>query len=69
MKPFDLQELVLRIENITRRNSTTIIVDKNIFESDTIRVDLSSHLITRDGFSVDLSPKEYELLECLIRNR
>lgn len=69
VKPFDLQELVLRIENITRRNGTTIIVDKNIFESDTIRVDLSSHLITRDGFSVDLSPKEYELLECLIRNR
>ncbi len=70
VKPFDLQELVLRIENITRRNGTaTTISNRDIFESDTIRVDLTSHLITRDGLTVDLSPKEYELLECLIRNR
>ena len=69
VKPFDLQELVLRIENITRRNGTTTIVDKDIFDSHGIRVDLVAHLVTRDGIQVDLSPKEYELLECLIRNR
>jgi two-component system, OmpR family, response regulator len=69
VKPFDLQELVLRVENITRRNGTTTIVDKDVFDSHGIRVDLVAHLITRDGIQVDLSPKEYELLECLIRNR
>ena len=69
VKPFDLQELVLRIENITRRNGTTISVDTDVFESHGIRVDLVAHLITRDGIRIDLSPKEYELLECLIRNR
>ena len=69
VKPFDLQELILRIENITRRNCPTTIVDKDIFESQSIRVDLVAHLITRDGIQVDLSPKEYELLQCLIHNR
>ncbi len=69
VKPFDLQELVLRMENILRRRGSTQTIDKNIFEFSGIIVDLTTHLTTRDSKHIELAPKEYELLEILIKNR
>lgn len=69
VKPCDLQELFLRIQNIARRKWTEPISSKNIFEFSGIRVDQTSHLVTRNERIIELSPKEYELLEILIKNR
>ncbi len=70
VKPFDLQELVLRIENITRRNGGILTQkDKNTYESHDIVFDTISHRVTRHGQIIDLSPKEYELLDILFKNR
>jgi DNA-binding response OmpR family regulator len=74
VKPFDLQELVLRIENITRRNkmsphSANQSNVNNIFESDWVILDATTHIVTYNWINRDLAPKEYELLEILFRNR
>ncbi len=69
VKPFDLEELALRIEAITRRNGTIIQKNQNLHESHDIVFDMGAHRVTRRGQWVDLSPKEYELLEILFKNR
>lgn len=69
VKPFDLQELFLRIQNIARRKWTEPIFSKNTFEFSGIRVDQTSRLVTRNEMVIELSPKEYELLEILIKNK
>lgn len=70
IKPFDLEELVLRIENILRRhgkwltqeNSTTLSLAD-------VEIDLTAHRISKSGNPIELSPKEYGLLEILLKNR
>lgn len=65
IKPFDLQELLARIETVLRRFGKNQIV----FETGKIMVDTSSRTVLSDGNSVSLSAKEYELLLYLIRNK
>ena len=69
MKPFDLEELVLRIENILRRNGVTKTPGTSHFTYEAITVDLESHKILHGEQRIDLSPKEYDLLDILIRNQ
>ena len=69
MKPFDLEELVLRIENILRRNKSEKPLLKSLFTYETISVDLEAHKVLDGERRIDLSPKEYDLLEILIRNQ
>ncbi len=65
VKPFSFEELAARIRMITRDskgNST------NIFSVGDLTVDVKSHQVTRSGKKIDLSAKEYSILEALIRN-
>ncbi len=65
VKPFSFEELAARIRMITRDskgNST------NIFSVGDLTVDAKSHQVTRSGKKIDLSAKEYSILEALIRN-
>lgn len=65
IKPFDLQELVARVEAVLRRYNKT----QNRFVFGKLLVDLPSRIVTLDGHDVALSAKEYELLLYLIRNK
>lgn len=65
IKPFDLQELVARVEAVLRRYNKT----QNQFVFGRLAVDLLSRIVTLDGHDVALSAKEYELLLYLIRNK
>ena len=71
VKPFDLDELVLRIENISRRNTgntpTTSHSDSVTLEN--IEIDFSAELVKKSGNRIDLSPKEYHLLKILVKNQ
>ncbi len=64
-KPFQMLELAARIETVLRRTKKT----ETSFVMEHIRVDFESHQIFLNGTPVDCTPKEYELLETLIRNR
>jgi two-component system alkaline phosphatase synthesis response regulator PhoP len=68
-KPFESAELIARVEALLRRASRSEARPKGLFSVGKIRVDFDSGVVARDGAEVDLSAKEYALLEFLILNR
>lgn len=65
-KPFSTAELLARIRALLRRNSE---VSTTILELGDIKVNTSSRLVTKDGTQVNLTPKEFLILEFLIYNK
>lgn len=65
VKPFEILELVARVDVVLRRTHAT----SNSFSFDDIRVEFDSRKVYKNGVEVVLRPKEFELLEALIRNR
>jgi two-component system, OmpR family, KDP operon response regulator KdpE len=66
-KPFGPNELVARLRAALRRAPSG--AEEPVAELDGLRVDLSSHLVSRDGDEIHLTPTEFKLLATLIRNR
>ncbi len=68
VKPFSPKELMLRIQAIlTRRVRRAERTD--IFEAEGLTIDFAGRIVTIDGERANLSPKEYELLFYMVRNR
>lgn len=65
-KPFELRELSARIRAHLRRGTTEV---QSHLEWNTIQLDPNKQQVFKDGKTVDLSPKEYALLEFLLRNK
>lgn len=68
-KPFNLQELMARVEALLRRAPIRPAVQSGIFEFGSIHVDLLGTEATRDGKSVNLSAREFQLLRYFIEHR
>jgi two-component system alkaline phosphatase synthesis response regulator PhoP len=68
-KPFDLGELVARVEALMRRASRTPKAPTAPLEFGEILVDLPGAEVRRGGARVDLTAREFLLLRCLIENR
>lgn len=66
-KPFELAELSARIRALLRRDSGESgqpeLTHKNV------KLDPKTHTVYKDGAPVEFSPKEYEILEYLLRNK
>jgi two-component system OmpR family response regulator len=66
-KPFAFSELLARVQALIRRSTsgsqgpTTLTVENLI-------MDLVKHRVTRSGLELDLQPREFSLLEYLMRN-
>ncbi len=67
-KPFNPRELVARIRAILRRVDRANKIDTEVIAQGRIQLDLDRHQVTAGGKSVDLTPKEFELLELLMKN-
>ncbi len=67
-KPFGIKELMSRIKVIMRRNEPETIPRSGFLESASIRIDLDSHLVYKDGREIFLPLKEFELLKILMEN-
>ncbi len=65
VKPIDLQELFARIRALLRRGSAT---SPPILEWGDLRLDPSTYEVSYDATPIHLTPKEYGLLELLMRN-
>jgi DNA-binding response OmpR family regulator len=63
-KPFHFAELVLRIRGLARRQPHARPRLHNVGE---LTLDPQRHIVTRSGMSVDLSAKEFAVLETLMR--
>lgn len=66
-KPFAFEELIARLRALARRGARPMIEQK--LDSGSISVDLATHQVTRDGMPIELTPKEFSMLETLLRNR
>ncbi|CAN5463317.1 response regulator transcription factor [soil metagenome] len=66
-KPFAFEELIARLRALARRGARPMIEQK--LDSGSISVDLATHQVTRDGVPVELTHKEFSMLETLLRNR
>ncbi len=68
VKPFSVKELMLRIQAVLKRVEKA---PKNagVYIHGKLTADEGARKITIDGAEVPLSPKEYDLLFCMIKNR
>ncbi len=66
IKPFDFDELLARIRAMTRKH---VGQRKNQFVVDDLMMDVEQHRVTRSGVEVTLLPKEFSILEHLMRNK
>ena len=68
-KPFEMVELLARIEALLRRAPTTSGVTLERFQFGNVLVDARKAEVTRDGTLIDLSAKEFHLLRYFIEHR
>lgn len=66
VKPFDFEELLARIRVMTRKSSGN---HSNLFTYEDLSVDTKKRTIFRNGEEIILLPKEFTILEHLIRNQ
>lgn len=70
VKPFSPKELMMRVKVVIGRNSDKSMKNGHeIFTAEGLVVDFTGRTVTVDGERVDMSPKEYELLFYMVRNR
>lgn len=67
-KPFSVRELTARIKAVLRRFSNTEETNEKYSFSD-IEIDYDKHEVRKAGEKVDLTLKEFELLDHLIKNK
>ncbi|MGM9923092.1 MAG: response regulator transcription factor [Bacillus sp. (in: firmicutes)] len=66
VKPFAFDELLARIRVLMRRQTGST---SNVFEMADLVVDCNTHKVTRQGKAIELSSKEFAILEYMIRNK
>jgi DNA-binding response OmpR family regulator len=68
VKPFSPKELMLRIDAVLKRGRRNE-PSKDVFRYEGLTVDFTARTVTVDGARISMSPKEYELIFYLCRNR
>lgn len=64
-KPFSFEELLARVRSLLRRHAT---VKETVLEHRGIKLDLLGHVAYLDGEPVELTSREYALLEIFMQN-
>ncbi|MCS3514923.1 MULTISPECIES: response regulator transcription factor [Pseudomonas] len=62
-KPFDFTELLLRLELLARRHNQT--AQEDCIQVEDMQIDLARREVTRAGRRIDLTDKEFKLLQVL----
>ena len=65
-KPFSFEELLARLNAIYRRS---VLKGNNKIKIDNVEIDFDAKIVRKDGKIVDLTAKEYELLEFLFAHK
>ena len=66
IKPFDFDELLARIRAMTRKHAGH---RTNLFSAGDLVLDVEQRKVTRGGQEINLLPKEFSILEYLMRNK
>lgn len=67
VKPFEFAELFARIRALQRRITKPLVQDE-ILTAGPIRLNVVTHVVEKQGNEIQLTPKEYQLLELFLRN-
>ncbi len=67
VKPFSPKELMLRIDAIIRRAGGS--ADNDVVEIEGLKINFTARIVSIDDEKIDMSPKEYDLLFYLVKNR
>lgn len=68
VKPFDFRELLARIRTVTKRHSAISFGNGSILKMANLELNLQTMTAVRDGREINLTPKEFKLLEYMMRN-
>ena len=63
------RELMMRVNAVVSRTHAVPRQDRDVFEREGLKIDFTGRIVYIDGERISLSPKEYELLFYLVRNR
>jgi two-component system OmpR family response regulator len=66
-KPFSFSELLVRIQALIRRSTAGS--PGTVLECGDLRMDLTAHSVSRGEREIELQPREFSLLEYLLRNK
>jgi two-component system, OmpR family, response regulator len=66
IKPFAFAELLARVEALARRSST--VVKETVLRVGDLELDLVNRTVHRGGTEIELLPREFQVLEYLVRN-
>lgn len=67
-KPFGVRELLARTQALLRRSQGNEMVSGNEISAGGITLNEDTHVAQGDKGAIDLTPREFELLACLMRN-
>jgi len=68
LKPFDFRELLARINVFLKRSHVAVVPDRKLKIAD-FEMDIDSKTATRAGKKIDLTSKEFFLMETLLKNK
>ena len=66
VKPFASREMLARVDALARRSAT--VVKETILRVGDLEIDLLMRIVRRRGREIELLPREFQLLEYLVRN-
>lgn len=70
VKPFSPRELLMRVKVVISRNKKSQQnEERDVFAVEGLKIDFTGRIVTVDGERVEMTPKEYELLFYMVRNR
>lgn len=70
IKPFEFRELLLKIRALLRRTATSgNLPVGNVLRADDLEMNLDSKEVHRNNKAINLTAKEFQLLEYLLRNK
>jgi len=69
VKPFEFKELLLKIGALLKRTMNQNLPVGNVLKASDLEMNLDSKEVRRDGKIINLTTKEFQLLEYLLRNK
>jgi two-component system copper resistance phosphate regulon response regulator CusR len=67
-KPFDFKEFLARVKALIKRSNQTMI-EAQVLKFADLELDLTSKIVARSGQKINLTAKEFQLMEYFLRNQ
>ncbi len=68
VKPFEIRELLVRIRALLKRNKKNVNHTGNVLKYADLEMNLHTKSVKRNGVEINLTPKEFNLLEYMLHN-